>query len=487
MCGIAGFVSLSPGSVPSTLASFLTNSLVSLNLERGPDAIGVGCYTAIDSETYVRKKSLHDGSAPIFNDLPEATAYLIGMRGIPTTEASAAVGRNLPPSHIHPMAATDGRSSCHVVHNGTISNDAALSEGWGRVHHELEHDIDTIRIAQLGTVDSLTSQVGKLEGSWAFAAVQYKNNTLSDIVLSRTYLGLHIAVARYGGRLILLWSSEPLSDHKLFQSQMFYLQEYVYGEMAPYTTVSIANGLGSKPFEILRRFTEPSNTGVIRENSVAVVLSGGLDSTTVAYMATKKFGSVHLLHFDYGCHATANERSAVDAIFNDLAQKHANVHLTHLSLPMLKTFGGSSLTTDRPVSEGDYGAETDSEWVPARNLLMLSVAAAYCDANQIPFIALGANREESGAYNDNSSEFLQRLDATLLFSTKNTVQLWCPLQNKMKHHIVALAKDVGVPFNLTWSCYHGNSENQRCGKCGPCLNTHRAFLLAGMQDPLEYA
>jgi 7-cyano-7-deazaguanine synthase len=97
---------------------------------------------------------------------------------------------------------------------------------------------------------------------------------------------------------------------------------------------------------------------------------------------------------------------------------------------------------------------------------------------------LGCNREESGAYEDNSSEFYQAMERTLQLGTKSKPLMVMPVGNMMKAHIVKYGLELGAPIDLSWSCYHGGEV--RCGICGPCLNRQRAFKANGLQDTVPY-
>jgi 7-cyano-7-deazaguanine synthase len=142
------------------------------------------------------------------------------------------------------------------------------------------------------------------------------------------------------------------------------------------------------------------------------------------------------------------------------------------------------LNADAAISKGVEGAEYAHEWVPARNLVMLSVATAYAEANGFNVIALGNNLEESGAYPDNEEQFTIQFDSLLPMAVHDgyEVRVVAPVGTLMKHEIVKLGLELGTPFKETWSCYKGGLKH--CGECGPCFMRRTAFERNGTTDPV---
>jgi 7-cyano-7-deazaguanine synthase len=139
------------------------------------------------------------------------------------------------------------------------------------------------------------------------------------------------------------------------------------------------------------------------------------------------------------------------------------------------------------VSGGEAGAEFAHEWVPARNLLLLSVATAFAEANGFETIVLGNNLEEAGAYPDNEPEFIAKFNDILPFAVGDgkRMEVIMPVGNLMKHEIVALGMELNAPIHLTWSCYRAGEHH--CGTCGPCYMRRKAFDINKELDPLVYA
>jgi 7-cyano-7-deazaguanine synthase len=211
-----------------------------------------------------------------------------------------------------------------------------------------------------------------------------------------------------------------------------------------------------------------------------VVASGGLDSTVVATLLHRSGREVTLLHFQYGCHAELREAQAVRQVAQFLGVE--SIFIDHAWLGRL---GASALTEDhRAIAPGREGAELPREWVPARNMEMISQACCVADAQSFDFIALGTNLEEGGAYPDNTQEFIQIMNQASSLGTRARAVVEAPVGNLVKHEIVRLGLEVGAPLHLTWSCYRNGPLH--CGQCGPCFMRKTAFRMNGVEDPLRY-
>jgi 7-cyano-7-deazaguanine synthase len=213
-----------------------------------------------------------------------------------------------------------------------------------------------------------------------------------------------------------------------------------------------------------------------------VICSGGLDSTTVAAHARYiDDRDVTLLHFRYNCRAESREVEAVQQIANALGSK-----VIFCDLQWLKYIGGSPLTDENaPIAGPIAGAEYPHEWVPARNLLFMAHAAAYCDAQEIEEIYMGLNLEEGAVYPDNTIEFYERLEALLQFATLSRPKVNMPLARMMKWQIVRHAYQINAPINLSWSCYKNGPLH--CGDCGPCYMRRTAHSMLGIPDCIDYS
>jgi 7-cyano-7-deazaguanine synthase len=133
---------------------------------------------------------------------------------------------------------------------------------------------------------------------------------------------------------------------------------------------------------------------------------------------------------------------------------------------------------------GEAGAEFAHEWVAARNFNFLAQATGIAEAHGYPFIALGVNLEEAGAYPDNEGIFGIRINEVLPYAVGpyQRVRLLQPFAGYMKHHIVRDGLAAGMPYALTWSCYESGAVH--CGSCGPCMMRKTAFAMNGAADPV---
>lgn len=239
-------------------------------------------------------------------------------------------------------------------------------------------------------------------------------------------------------------------------------------QMEPYSVINLNSG---ESFKIKRQ----------QSARAVVVGSSGLDSTSVMAYAVQAHGNENtsVIHYNYACKATKKEIESINKI-----AAHFQINLQILSLP---NFGGSSLLDEDkeiPVAEGKI--KIAQEWVPARNLLMLSTAVAYAEANDIGHIYLGTNLEEAETYPDNEEQFILDFNHLLSRAVQNGVkiQVHAPLGNLMKPEIVLFGNTYGAPFHLTWSCYRGGDIH--CGKCNSCNKRKTAFEKNGLKDPVKY-
>ena len=213
-----------------------------------------------------------------------------------------------------------------------------------------------------------------------------------------------------------------------------------------------------------------------------VICSSGLDSTSVAAYAVYKHGTenVTLLHFDYACQAGKREGVQIKKIAD-----HLKVSLKIIDMRKINIFGKDSpLLSNQEVAQGKNGAEYAHEWVPARNLVMLSLTTAFSEANGFGHIYIGSNLEEAGAYPDNEEQFILDFENLLYGAVQNglKIEIHSPLGGLMKHEIIPFGYKYGAPFHLTWSCYLGGDRH--CGKCGPCFMRKTAFIRNGLKDPV---
>jgi 7-cyano-7-deazaguanine synthase len=222
----------------------------------------------------------------------------------------------------------------------------------------------------------------------------------------------------------------------------------------------------------------------------AVVLaSGGLDSTVTAAVARRDGYELHLLTLAYQQrHTVEIERAKQVACALEIEH--------HLVLTVdLQLIGGSALTGDLPVPkdrrDSDRGRDVPVTYVPGRNLIFLSIAAAQAEVVGASVIYFGANVVDYSGYPDCRPEFIKAVEATLQLGTKvgmkgGRIEIRAPLLHMTKAEIIRLGLDLGAPLHLTHSCYDP-IHAVACGRCDSCLIRRRGFADVGIVDPIPYA
>lgn len=214
-----------------------------------------------------------------------------------------------------------------------------------------------------------------------------------------------------------------------------------------------------------------------------VLLSGGLDSAVALWLAKSKGFEPHTLCFEYGQkHDKEIKQSAL------LAQK-AGVKNHRLVTINIGQWGGSSLTDkEMEIEDGDiHRTDIPVTYVPARNMVFLSVAASYAEAIGAQDIFIGISEVDYSGYVDCRHSFINAMQeainqGTVMGAEKNMpITIHAPFMNITKADEIILGNQLGVPFEHTWSCYRG--EKTPCGTCDSCLLRAQAFKKAGINDP----
>lgn len=217
-----------------------------------------------------------------------------------------------------------------------------------------------------------------------------------------------------------------------------------------------------------------------------VLLSGGLDSTTVAAIAGKEY-ELYALSFDYG----QRHNKELDCA-RDIAKEMGVARHEVLKLP-LGQLGGSSLT-DESMEVQDagesIGTDIPNTYVPARNTVFISFALAYAEVVEAEAIFLGINAMDYSGYPDCRPEYIAAFQKVADLATKQGVEgegpkLLAPLQNMTKAEIAKAGTELGAPLHLTWSCYRGGDA--ACGTCESCALRLKGFAEAGYEDPIKYS
>jgi len=210
-----------------------------------------------------------------------------------------------------------------------------------------------------------------------------------------------------------------------------------------------------------------------------LILSGGVDSTTLLYQMLADGYQVSALTFNYGQRHT-KEIDCASKIAGLLKIPHRIVDLRGIT----ELLGDSALLGKKEVPSCHYTEESAKQTVVAnRNMIMLSIAAAYAEAQEIPEVFYAAHQNDSTIYPDCRPEFVEALRPAIRLGTAwHPVELRAPFVNLSKAEIVKLGLGLGVPYELTWSCYRGKA--QPCRECPTCIEREEAFVLNGACDPL---
>ncbi len=217
-----------------------------------------------------------------------------------------------------------------------------------------------------------------------------------------------------------------------------------------------------------------------------VLLSGGLDSTTVLAAATAQGRDCYALTIQYG------QRHAAELVAAQRIAKIYQVREQRMASVDLGQFGGSALTDPSiPVPE----TPTDTipvTYVPARNTVFLSLALAWAEVLEADEIHLGVNALDYSGYPDCRPAFIDAFTALANVATKRGiggqgVRIETPLLQLSKAEIIALGVSLGVDYALTVSCYQATAEGFACGRCDACRLRRQGFLAASLADPTRYA
>lgn len=221
-------------------------------------------------------------------------------------------------------------------------------------------------------------------------------------------------------------------------------------------------------------------------NKRAVILvSGGMDSATAVYEAMERGYEPYFLHTSYG-QQTENKEYECARV---LAEEVDAAGFLHIETGHLAAIGTSSLTDEEmDVEDADLDSdEIPTSYVPFRNANLLSMAVSYAEANDCSAVFIGAHSEDFSGYPDCRPEFFEVFQQVIDVGTKpeTEIELIAPFVEWSKTEIAERGLELGVPYEITWSCYR--DEEPACGTCDSCAFRLEAFRNVGSKDPIEYA
>lgn len=454
MCAIVGCIMAGPHS--SRQANDNLNIIFKRSIERGRDGYG----WRVNQDGQIRDHRCTVRGARWYGDYfdtnPDARVgtLIANLRAEPTTEyVENKQAYDQQPYSLGPWT---------IVHNGTIANDHEL-----RLNEGLPTSIDSAAIVELLARDEMRGLSLQLVGAYFERAVRALKGSYAILCTHDDHPGVVFSACNYRP---IWWACDGAGSY--FASARHYFPSNLSPVMqTPYSVWQYdANG-GT-------RLDMPAKL----PGRALVVCSGGLDSVVAATVMKTQGIDVHLLHFEYGSRAEVVEHSAVIAV-----AQHLDVPVHFVPMRIYDPADSPLLRADSTIAGGEEGAEFAHEWVPARNLVMLSLATAYAEAGGFDTIVLGNNLEEAGAYPDNEPEFIDRFNDLLPFAVGDgkRVRVVMPVGNLMKHEIVALGQTIGAPLHLTWSCYRAGPIH--CGTCGPCFMRRTAFEINKLDEVIQYA
>jgi 7-cyano-7-deazaguanine synthase len=214
------------------------------------------------------------------------------------------------------------------------------------------------------------------------------------------------------------------------------------------------------------------------------LLSGGMDSSTLAYIAKSEGYDILALHLNYGQRTEKKERACAKKIAQLLkAQEFIEVDVGYFS-----RFGASSLTDTTIAVElfEPARAHMPNTYVPFRNANLLSIATSYAEAKEADAIFIGVQSLDYSGYPDCRPQFIDAFQRVIDIGTKDSthITLKTPFIHMTKAEILKVGINLGVPYEHTWSCYQ--NVDRACGTCGACHFRKEAFASIGAPDPIEY-
>jgi len=221
-----------------------------------------------------------------------------------------------------------------------------------------------------------------------------------------------------------------------------------------------------------------------------VVLSGGMDSTTLLYDVVDKFGSdnTRAITFNYGQrHSIEVQKAKISC--NKLDVEHKVIDISFLG-DLVSNVSALISTSDIDVPDieeilGDPAPVTE---VPYRNMVLVSMALSYAQAQDADEVFMGLQAQDQYSYWDTSLQFVESINSVSSLNRKHSIKISAPYAVMSKSEELVIGDKLNIPYEDTWTCYTGPDENGKaCGTCPSCSERIMAFMKNDLIDPLQYA
>lgn len=220
----------------------------------------------------------------------------------------------------------------------------------------------------------------------------------------------------------------------------------------------------------------------MKREECVILLSGGMDSGVLLAWASKRYGNIHAIGFDYGSRHNSKELACAEA----LAKKY-KADFIKIQIPFInELFDSSLLKSGESVPDGSYN-DTDmhSTVVPFRNGIMLSIAIGFAENKGIGTVLIAAHSGDHPVYPDCRKEFIKAMSDAASSGTYANVKVEAPFAGIGKAQIAETGRNLDFDFMLTWSCYKGGDIH--CGTCATCIERKTALKYENGLDPTRYA
>ena len=217
------------------------------------------------------------------------------------------------------------------------------------------------------------------------------------------------------------------------------------------------------------------------ETRVVVLLSGGMDSVSALYDATRHHQVVAGISFNYGSKHNDREIPFAANHCRKLGIRHEVIALDFVN----RLFKSDLLKSGGDVPEGHYEELSMKQTVvPFRNGIMLSIAAGFAESVGAKGLVIAAHAGDHAIYPDCREDFMRSMGDAIRLGTYAQIEVIRPFISMTKAQIAARGAELGVDFAQTWSCYRGGESH--CGRCGTCVERREAFIVSGVKDPTTY-